>query len=297
MNGKVYLLITLPSKQLFLTASSNSQKLACNWCVINRKHASAPQTKMILKVYDRYRWLSKCSEKLVAPKIRTKNEMGRKKYSGVPAVNLWKNTWRTKVNQVSTIDWICVPILLCINSAACHVLQRNYGMKLFRVYVQGAEPPSPSCFLPSPFGTIEVLSLAGPNKTTPLSSSLAHGPVAREQYRACVSTAPQGSSLVLETDGDPSSSRPPPAWVSCPSRCSRRCGGRDVFRAVRSLWQMICMIRMLATLMLNICLLFFLLSHFLIHRNIIRQHKVLAYALVFLASFKKFNVLKTAATT
>lgn len=102
---------------------------------------------MILKVYDRYRWLSKCSEKLVAPKIRTKNEMGRKKYSAVPAVNLWKNTWRTKVNQVSTIDWICVSILLCINSAACHILQRNYGMKLFRVYVQGADASHPVSYL------------------------------------------------------------------------------------------------------------------------------------------------------
>lgn len=54
MNGKVYLLIILPSKQSFLTASSSSQKLACNGCVINQKHATAPQTKMILKVYDRY---------------------------------------------------------------------------------------------------------------------------------------------------------------------------------------------------------------------------------------------------
>lgn len=32
--------------------------------------------------------LSKHSKKLVAPKIRTKNEMGRKSYSGEPAVNL-----------------------------------------------------------------------------------------------------------------------------------------------------------------------------------------------------------------
>lgn len=78
MNGKVYLLITLPGKQLFLTAAPSSQKLACNSCVINQKHASAPQTKIILKVYDRYWWLSKCSEELVAPKIRIKNEMGRK---------------------------------------------------------------------------------------------------------------------------------------------------------------------------------------------------------------------------
>lgn len=205
--------------------------------------------------------------------------------------------WRTKANQVSTRDWVCVPILLCINSAMCHVLQGNYAMKLFRNYVQGADASQP--FLPSPFGTVQVLSVAGPNKTVLLSSSggarLAHGPghtsdtghVSAQPHRVPVqSWKPVGSQQLPDSPCLSSLPQPlfPEAW-------------RDIFQTVRSLWQMICMIRMLATLMLNICLPFFLLSHFLIHCNITRQHKVLVYASVFLASLKKFNVLKTAGTT
>lgn len=55
-------------------------------CLINEMCASVFQTKIVLKVFHRYWWLSKCSEKLVAPKIRKQN--GGKKYPGVSAVNL-----------------------------------------------------------------------------------------------------------------------------------------------------------------------------------------------------------------
>lgn len=54
MNGKVYLLIILPSKQTFLTASSSSQKLSVE-TVFNKSDVclSFP-TKIVLRVYGRY---------------------------------------------------------------------------------------------------------------------------------------------------------------------------------------------------------------------------------------------------
>jgi len=60
---------------------------------------------------------------------------------------------------------------------------------VFRVLM----PPSPSCSLPSPFGTVKVLSPVGPNKTMLLSSSLAHRSEACRRYRASVpSRKPMG---------------------------------------------------------------------------------------------------------
>lgn len=54
--------------------------------------------------------------------------------------------WRTKANKVSTRDWLCIPLLLWFTSAACHILQRNYGMKLFRVHVYSAHASQPIPF-------------------------------------------------------------------------------------------------------------------------------------------------------
>lgn len=159
-----------------------------------------------------------------------------------------------------------VPILLCISCAASQreVKSWSFWTLWFRVLMA----PSPSYLLPSPSSTFKVLSLRGPNKTMLLSSSR-EASWTCSGYRACVSTVQQGPSPILETDGNPSSSQPPPACAPCLSPCSWSCGGRDVFRVV---------------------------SCFLIHCNITRQHKSLC-ASVFLSSLKKFNVLKTAGTT
>lgn len=54
--------------------------------------------------------------------------------------------WRTKADQVSTRDWTCIPLLLWFTSAVCHILQRNYGMKLLRVRVHGAHASQPIPF-------------------------------------------------------------------------------------------------------------------------------------------------------
>lgn len=210
--------------------------------------------------------------------------------------------WRTKANRMSTRDWIRVPILLYINSAACHVLQRNYGMKLFRVLCSGCWclPAHPvSYFLP----LVPLRSFHWLVPTKPCSSLQAEGPAwhvgpGHASDTEYVSVSPRRALVPSwKPTGIPAAPDLPPAWAPCPSPCSQRRGGRDVSRAVRSLRQMTCTIRTLATLMLNIYLLFFLLSRFLIDHNTTRQHKVLVYPSIFLASLKNFNVLKTAATT
>lgn len=102
--------------------------------------------------------------------------------------------WRTKANQWALETGYV--LLYCCAWTLQHVMSFRGIMawSCLESMLRVLTPPSPSCFLPSPFGTAKVLSLAGPTKTTLLSSRLAHGPRAREQYRVCVSAALQPQS-------------------------------------------------------------------------------------------------------
>lgn len=218
--------------------------------------ASVSQTKIVLKVFHRYWWLSKCFEKLVAPKIRKQN-------GGKNILEYLQLTFKKArgglANQVNAGDRTCPHTAV---HQMCSMTETNYVMKCLDSMFRVLTAPSPSYFLPFPSSTFKVLWLIDPRKTMLLSSSRGTS-WACSVYRACVSIIQQGPSPILEIAGDPSSSQPAPAWAPCPSPWS--CGGRDTFRVLRC---------------------------FLIHCSITRQHKSLGLYFSFSVFIEKIQCLE-----